>query len=156
MRALVNYEEAYGGRRGGRQTVNVLWMDSIRTKMPVASKGADNDRVFGKDEIEIVKDWTTVAEDGYLTLRLRTQFGNNQIPHKVNLLTGVNPDNPYEIELRHDAAGDVIGHMGDALIAFNLNGLPRPKHGNKVRLKLRWKSFHGERVTFIKLTFRKS
>ena len=156
VRALVNYEEAYGGRRGGRQTVNVLWMDSIRTKMPVASKGADNDLVFGKDEIEIVKDWTTVAEDGYLTLRLRTQFGNNQIPHKVNLLTGVNPDNPYEIELRHDAAGDVMGHMGDALIAFNLNGLPRPKHGNKVRLKLRWKSFHGERVTFIKLTFRKS
>lgn len=156
VRALVNYNEASGGRRGGQHTVEVLWMDSIRTKWPVPSKGAENDRVFGNDEIEIVKDWTTVAEDGYLTLRLRTQFGNPQIIHKVNLLTGVNPNDPYEMELRHDACGDVMGPMADALVAFNLNALPRPKQGNKVQLKLRWKSFHGERVTNIKLSFRKS
>ena len=62
--------------------------------------------------------------------------------HNINLLTGVNPDNPYEVELRHDANGDIGGSMGDALIAFNLDDLP-PKDGQTVKLKLNWKSFSG-------------
>ncbi len=50
-------------------------MDSIRTKMPVVSAGENNDEKFGNDPIEIVKDWVTIAEDGYLTLRIRTKWG---------------------------------------------------------------------------------
>lgn len=50
----------------------------------------------------------TLAEDGYLTLRFRTVWGGSQ-KHFVNLLLGQNPDNPYEVEFRHNAYGDTYG-----------------------------------------------
>lgn len=142
VRALVNYTE--NGHDGNVRSVYINWMDSIRTKMPVPSLGAENDARYGNDAIEIVRDWVTVAEDGYLTLRIRTRFGWAGNVHHINLLTGVNPDDPYELELRHDARGDIGGNLGDALIAFNLNDLPRTDSRN-VKLKLNWKSFSGQK-----------
>lgn len=145
VRALVNYTSEARPAHGGHRDVYINWIDSIRTKMPVLSLGEKNDSVYGHDAIEIVKDWVTIAEDGYLTLRIRTRWGRTGATHRMNLLTGINPDDPYELELRHDAMGDVCGNMGDALIAFNLNELAH--EGNSmVRLKLRWKSFSGEKT----------
>lgn len=144
VRALVNYTETETGNSRGTRSVHINWMDSIRTKTPVPDLGAENDAKYGNDAIEIVKDWVTIAEDGYLTLRLRTQWGMSGNKHYVNLLTGANPDDPYELELRHDARGDTGGIVGDALIAFNLNDLPR-KDGQDVKLKLSWKSFSGKK-----------
>ncbi|CEN49242.1 conserved hypothetical protein [Capnocytophaga canimorsus] len=54
--------------------MRINWIDSIRTKKPVPDLGAENDAKYGNDAIEVVKDWLTVAEDGYLTLRIRTQM----------------------------------------------------------------------------------
>lgn len=151
VRALVNYTNVAAA--GNSYSVYVNWIDSIRTKMPVPSLGMENDARYGDDAIEIVRDWVTVAEDGYLTLRIRTQWGWVGNTHYVNLLTGVNPDNPYEFELRHDANGDWGGNMGDALIAFNLNDLPREDR-QKVIVKLNWKSFSGKKSTDFELSFR--
>lgn len=143
VRALVNYTDDRNG--GNVRNVYINWMDSIRTKMTVPNLGAENNtRRYGNDAIEIVKDWVTIAEDGYLTLRIRTQWGGANSKHYINLLTEVNPDNPYELELRHDAKGDIGGNMGDALIAFNLNDLPG-KGKQNVKLKLNWKSFSGKK-----------
>ena len=100
-------------------------------------------QVYGSDPIEIVRDWVTIAEDGYLTLRVRTLWGGTGKKHNINLLTGTNPDNLYELELRHDALGDTRGTMGDALIAFNLNDLFRS--ANPTRMTLKWQSFSGEK-----------
>lgn len=151
VRALVNYTDE--GGRGDVRSVRINWMDSIRTKKPVPTLGADDDARYGKDAIEIVRDWGTVAEDGYLTLRLRTRWGHRNTPHYVYLVSGVNPDNPYEFELRHDAKGDTEGIMGDALIAFNLNGLPE-NEGQEIRLKLNWKSFSGKKSAEFDLKLR--
>ena len=96
------------------------------------------------DPIEIVKDWVNIAEDGYLTLRFRTRWGNNGVAHFVNLFTGVNPDDPYEVEFRHNAFGDVNGVWGDALVAFRLSDLPDTE-GKTVKLTLKYKSFSGEK-----------
>ena len=62
----------------------------------------------------------------------------------INLLTGTNPENPYELELRHNAQGDTNGKMGDALIAFNLNGLKTAGESD-IRIKLNWESFSGKK-----------
>ena len=43
--------------------------------------------------------------------------------------------------------------MGDALIAFNLNDLPR-KDGQNVKLKLNWKSFNGPKSAEFELYLR--
>lgn len=144
VRALVNYTVDKNNEIDGAQYVSVNWLDSIRTKYPDVSLGEADAVTFGKDPIEIVKDWVTVAEDGYLTLRVRTIWGVGNNPHHISLLTGVNPDNPFELELRHDAKGDVSGDWKDALIAFNLNLLPR-NNGEMEKIKLRWNSFSGEK-----------
>ncbi len=151
VRALVNYTEE--GHSGDARSIHINWIDSIRTKKPVPDLGIENDDRYGNDAIEIVKDWVTIAEDGYLTLRIRTQWGIANRKHYINLLTDVNPDNPYEVELRHDANGDIGGTMGDALIAFNLNDLP-VKDGQNVKLKLKWKSFSGPKSTEFDLYLR--
>lgn len=151
VRALVNYHPepfAYGTSN----SVRINWMDSIRTKMPVQSVGEDNDKRFGNDPIEIVRDWVTIAEDGFLTLRIRTRWGS-RTTHYINLLTGTNPDEPYTLELRHNACGDVKGEMGDALIAFNLNNLPHAD-GDSVKLKLAWTSFSGRKTAEFSLHLR--
>lgn len=145
VRALVNFTDG-GTASDGRREVYVNWIDSVRTKLPVADLGEENDSVYGNDPIEIVKDWVTVAEDGYLTLRIRTRWGASGKVHYLNLLSGSNADDPFEMELRHDADGDTIGQWGDALIAFNLNDLPRTD-GDNVKLKLSWMSFTGKKST---------
>lgn len=143
VRALVNYTEETQ-TNGDIRNVHINWIDSIRTKQPVPSAGNDNDMTYGNDPIEIVKDWVTVAEDGYLTLRIRTKWGSLHTTHYLNLLTGTNPENPYELVLRHDARGDIDGAIGDALIAFNLNDLPK-KGNENLKIKLIWTSFSGEK-----------
>ena len=147
VRALVNY--AYVRSEGNDYEkrsfkVNVNWIDSILTK-PAVPYPADGDvSEYGEDPIEIVRDWVNIAEDGYLTLRFRTRWGNNGVVHFVNLLTGVNPDDPYEVEFRHNAYGDVNGTPGDALVAFRLSDLP-DTNGKTVKLTLKYKSFSGEK-----------
>lgn len=146
VRALVNYQdvEEAGGKYS--KAVQVNWIDSILTKPIASDLGEENDAVYGTDPVEIVNDWVTIAEDGYLTLRFRTRWGNNGQPHYVNLLQTNNPDNQYEVEFRHNAYGDTEGMEGDALVAFKLDDLP-DTNGETVKLTLKWNSFSGEKST---------
>lgn len=152
VRALVNYTTEKGNKNS--RNVYVNWIDSIRTKQPVQSQGSIADaQKYGNDPIDIVRDWVTVAEDGYLTLRIRTAWGSANVKHNINLLTGTNPNNPYEVELRHDAKGDVGGKVGDALIAFNLNNMPH-EGKQKIRFTLKWKSYMGNKSLDFDLLLR--
>lgn len=126
--------------------VEVTWIDSIRTKAPVVTFGENNTEKYGDDAIEVIKDWVTVAEDGFLTLRVRTIWGNSSKKHELNLVQGVNPENPWEFEIRHNAYGDVIGTYGDALIAFDLNKLTSGEDISGKTITLRWKSFNGTKT----------
>ena len=112
--------------------------------------GKQNETVYGKDPVEIVKDWTTVVEDGYLTLRFRTYFGNGK-KHVVNLVKG---DNPYEVVLHHNASGDTKGLIRDGLVAFRLSDLPDTQ-GKTVNLTLKWQSFSGVKTVKFKYKSRK-
>ena len=151
VRALVNYtEDKLLSGKSDIRSVHINWIDSIRTKQPVAF--VEGDDSYGNDPNEIIPDWVTVAEDGYITMRIRTLWGSPSKVHVINLVTGVNPDDPNEIELRHNANGDVYGRYGDALVAFNLNGWPGFE--GRAKIKLRWKSFTGERVSEFELKMR--
>ena len=144
VRALVNYKEVDDASKEYDQAVHVNWIDSIRTKPMAPNLGDKNKEKYGDDAVEIVRDWVTIAEDGYLTLRFRTLWGYNRVVHYVNLIPANNPDNPYEVEFRHDANNDYPDRMGDGLVAFKLDKLPDTK-GQTVKLKLKWKSFNGEK-----------
>ena len=62
----------------GLKNVYVNWIDTIRTKEMAPDQGLKNDSVYGNDPLEIVDDWTTCVEDGFLTIRFRTLFGNDR------------------------------------------------------------------------------
>lgn len=154
VRALVNYTEAAESTENDNiRNVQVNWIDSIRTKLPVVITRDDNVTEYGEDPIEIVPDWVTIAEDGYLTLRIRTVWESPDTPHYVNLLSGTNPSDPYEFELRHNAQGNMNGKWGDALIAFNLNKLSIMDSSEK-KIRLKWKSFTGEKTAEFEIKMR--
>lgn len=145
VRALVNFSELNEDSKEYSKAVHINWIDSILTKKPVPfAEGLEIDKIYGTDPVEIVNDWVTIAEDSYLTLRFRTYWGYTHKPHFVNLISGVNPENPYELEFRHNAYGDVYGRTGDALVAFSLKDLP-DTNGETVKLKLTWMSFSGKK-----------
>ncbi len=155
VRALVNFEEVNESTQGYSKAVYLNWIDSILTKPTVQDLGSKNDSIYGKDPVEIINDWVTIVEDGYLTLRFRTLWGNPSTPHFVNLLVGQNPENPYEVEFRHNAHGDVSGVRGDGLVAFKLDNLP-DTNGETVKLTLKWKSFSGDKSADFNYCTRKS
>ena len=144
VRALVNCREVNEPAEGYSEAVYVNWIDSILTKQIAPDLGVENDSVYGTDPVDMIRDWVTIAEDGYLTLRFRTNWGDRNKAHFVNLLASQDPANPYEVEFRHNAYGDVYGVEGDGLVAFNLGSLPDTE-GKTVKLKLKWKSPVGDK-----------
>lgn len=156
VRALVNYNEVDKPHVGYSKAVYINWIDSILTKPFAPDLGAlKNDTVYGTDPVEIINDWVTIAEDGYLTLRFRTIYGNPAKAHYVNLLASTDPTKPYEVEFRHNAYGDTYGREADGLVAFDINSLPDTK-GKSVKLKLKWKSFSGDKSVEFDYTTRKA
>lgn len=150
LRALTNFKVQEGQSGHYSKTAYVNWVDTILTKNMAQSFGDKNKEKYGDDALEIVKDWTTVVEDGYITLRFRTYFGNN-IKHAINLVKG---DNPYEVVLYHNAFGDAKGYVSDGLVAFSLKDLPDTQ-GKTVDLTLKWQSFSGMKSVKFKYTTRK-
>ena len=150
VRALVNYFYLDGEAGVYNRNIFVNWIDSIRTKSTVVSIGnSESDaEAYGDDPIEIVNDWCTIAEDGYLTLRFRILSNYTGRTHYLNMVTNVDPYDPYTVELRHDATGDVSGKPADGLIAFNLGELP-DTNGKTVKLTLKWSGYEADKsVTF--------
>lgn len=144
VRALMNFTEVDKPKEGYDKAIHINWIDSILTKQIAPDLEAANDSIYGKDPVEIINDWVTIAEDGYLTLRFRTIWEDPNKAHFVNLLFGSDPANPYVVEFRHNAYGDTYGNNGDGLVAFNLDSLPDTE-GKTVKLKLKWKSFSGDK-----------
>lgn len=154
VRALVNYSEVNESGGAYSKAVHINWIDSILTKKMAVDLGAENDKTYGTDPVEILNDWVTIAEDGYLTLRFSTVWGGGKA-HFVNLLPSQDPTKPYEVEFRHNAYGDIYGTRGYGLVAFNLSELP-DTGDNTVKLKLKWKSFSGDKSAEFNYSTRKA
>lgn len=151
VRALANIKFTDQAAVNGVRSAFVNWIDTIRTKPMAANLGTDKNPVtYGNDPLEIVNDWTTIVEDGYLTLRFRTYYGNG----KTHILNLVKTDKPYEVVLYQNAQGDNYGNVKDGLIAFRLSDLPDTE-GKTVNLTLKWKSFSGDKSTTFKYCTRK-
>lgn len=144
VRALTNFKEVNEPHDGYTKAVHVNWLDTIRTKGMAENLNDGNDAAYGKDPIELVRDWVTIVEDGYFTMRFRTIWGDRKITHALNLIPVAVSDTRYEVELRHNAFGDTEGRVNDGLIAFRLDKLPNT-NGKTVKLKVKWKSFTGDK-----------
>ena len=99
-------------------------VDSILTKPVAPSLGIDDDKLtYGNDPVQVSNDWTTVAEDGYITIHFLTRWGYSGIKHRINLVSGVNPDDPFEFRLCHDKMGDNGIHLAFGMAAFNIKDI---------------------------------
>jgi len=155
VRALTCYTISKGYVGDYTYGVEVNWIDSILTKALVPNIGeTENLALYGADGVEIVNDWVTIAEDGYLTLRFRTIWGGKAM-HYVNMAYRTDVENQYTVSFYHNANGDTNGVIGDALVAFKLDGLPDTK-GETVDLILTWQSFSGPKSAKFKYTTRKA
>ena len=135
--------------------VYVTWIKLILTKQLAENMGSDeaNAEQYGQDPVEIVNDWVTLAEDGYMNLCFRTMWGG-MATHYVNMVYTPEPDNPYCVTFYHDAMGDAANYQNDALVAFRLSDLP-DTNGQTVDLKVKWNSFSGPKSTTFKYCTRK-
>lgn len=139
VRAFCNIDRQEGNK------VYVNWIDSVLTKQPVAHLGEEDANRYGNDPVEIVNSCQTVAEDGFLTIRFRTQWGGYGRKHEVNLVTGIDPEDPYKVVFHHNANGDYGSNVGDGYVAFDLSSLP-DTGDEPVKLTLVWRSFTGEKT----------
>ena len=135
--------------------IYVTWIKLILTKPLAQDMGSDqaNAEEYGQDPVEIVQDWVTLAEDGYMNLCFRTLWGG-LATHYVNMVYTPEPDNPYCVTFYHDAKGDAPINQNDALVAFRLTQLP-DTNGQTVDLKVKWNSFSGPKSTTFKYCTRK-
>lgn len=90
------------------------------------------------DGIALIMDsgFTTV-EDGYLTVHYFTWWGENPKHHDFYLSSGVNPENPYALELRQDSHEDGRDTWSEGLVCFDINGLPDTAGETKI-ISLNW------------------
>ena len=158
MRALVNVtisKESADVKDGGVFTSNdrkakVNAISKVLTKATVPTEGdtQKDDEKYGTAPLELINNWVTVVEDEYLTVCFYAVWGYEQNTHYINLVTGTNPEDPYELVLRHDANGDTIAGGGrevTSIAAFSLKDLP-DTNGETVKLKIKFNSFTGEKT----------
>lgn len=144
----LNYSRPYNGLQriicglavhpGGE--CGVLWMDFLEKGPTVAFSGQDLSSSGG---IDVLEDWMTSVEDGFLTLHYATWWGDGSIQHSLSLVTGANPENPYELWLIHSSNADAALERADALTYFDINDLP-PTGAEYVNLILKWKNGEGQ------------
>lgn len=153
--ASFTFDDDLGDNSTARiRNVKVNGIQGILTKKPVENLGIDNGMTYGDDAIEIVEDWMTLGEDGYLNLRFSIQRSNPAIAHELNLVTISAGSGDYVFELRHNANGDNSGTYYDGVVAFDLNQF-RPSDGSPINVTIRWKGYNREKEDIIKVTFRK-
>lgn len=126
VRAMVRFRYPYENELndttsmyGGMENIVLLSMDSIRTKAMAPNKGSENETVYGNDPLIIYNDWSTVCEDGYLTLHITTSY-DGMHTHVLNL---VKVDGENTLQLYHNGNGDKSWQYAEGWIAFRLTGL---------------------------------
>ena len=86
----------------------------------------------GGDPMEIVTDWITSLEDGFLTVHYSVRTSGS-VKHSFTLSPGTQAG---EYFLRHDANGDRGGELTEGIVCFPVSGLLPDTGGETVTLSL--------------------
>ena len=85
------------------------------------------------DPVDIVTDWMTSLEDGFLTLHYKIR-ASGKVAHSFEL----RPDAEGHFRLLHDAHGDTGGEVTEGLVCFPVAGLLPDTQGETVTLSLHY------------------
>ena len=129
-------------------TCSVEWAEPVEEGTVTSGSEPQWDGV--KDALDVIDDWMTTVEDGYLTVHYDTWWGSAGVQHSFRLLKGTDPSNPYSLVLLQDSHGDLMEEKFDGLVCFDINSLP-DTGGEYIPLSLKWKSLEGK---VLERTFR--
>ncbi|MBP5675621.1 MAG: hypothetical protein J6W94_01250 [Bacteroidales bacterium] len=121
-------------------TCTVQWAEPIEEG--TVTPGSEPQWSGVEDVLDVLDDWMTTVEDGYLTVHYDTLWGSSGVQHSFRLLTGTDPANPYSLALVQDSHGDAKDEKYDGLVCFDINSLP-DTGGEYIPLSLKWKSLEG-------------
>jgi len=105
---------------------DITGISKVLTKDAVASEGAAIDPVkYGNDPMDIVNNYATVVEDGYISIAFRSLWGVSGTTHTFNLVKNVDATDPYLFELRQNYNGDnpTGGLYLFGNVAFNISDI---------------------------------
>ncbi|MBO4670873.1 MAG: hypothetical protein J5640_03410 [Bacteroidales bacterium] len=137
-RAMTSVRQA-AQPENGRAPVTVQWLEPIDDGIFTTDTS-----VQGADGIDLnTKSWITTSDDGYLTLHYSTQWGRHPVHHDFYLVAGTVPSEPYTLELRHNANGDLQEEEGEGIINFDINTLPDTGESTRI-IHLKWINTRGE------------
>ena len=148
VRALVNYTVLGSEADESGYYVAINSVDEKLTKAIAEDRGLENDGFYGTDPVSIAKqpnsgkDYIWIGDD-YLNIYFEAYFGGME-KHFVNLVN-TNPENPYELEFRHNAYDDPKSYINIGFVAFDLRTLP-PTEDGTIDLVIKVKTFDGDKT----------
>ena len=99
----------------------------------VAEKPYDrNSKAGGDDPVDILTDWITSLEDGFLTLHYSIPTSGS-VKHDFSIHPGKSED---EWVLVHDAHGDTKGSLNEGIVCFDVSKWLPDTQGKTVKLSL--------------------
>lgn len=118
-RVVVRYEASTVGQDGGfftslafvRMIAKVEEGQILTEQTPAAS-----------DPVDIIEDWMSGMEDGYLTIHYRIRAGG-QVKHSFSLW--YDTADPHSVRIIHDACSDQGTDLTEGIICFPLDFLPQ-------------------------------
>ena len=118
----------------------VLWMDYLDQGTSV--KGPMTQDVTD-DGLDVIDDWMTTVEDGFLTVHYNASWGYSGVPHLL-FANAEDSEDPYSVRLIHSANGDEPLEEADAIVYFDLNEILPDTEGDYKTLTLNWKNSNAE------------
>ena len=94
------------------------------------------------DPVDILTDWMTSLEDGFLTLHYKIR-ASGKVAHSFEL----RPDAEGHFRLLHDAHGDTDGEVTEGLVCFPVAGLLPDTQGETVTLTLHYTDLNKQAST---------
>lgn len=153
VRAFLDYSELPYGSDLFSKLVRVEAVDTILTKNAVSSR--DKDFIsMSDDPLELIADWMTCCEDGYLTIHFAAQAQSSYIGKVFHVELGVSPSDPHELRLKHDLNGDTSIILSEGIAAFRLDEILGDSVSEGDTLTLKWLSFSGDKSAQIRYSGR--
>lgn len=140
-RVFVRYYEVENQTSSAYKEVNLLAISDMLTKDLAENKGTDNAKEYGSDALAIYDDWSTVAEDGYMTIHFCAFFGRGGITHSINLVDVSDAEHPNKFRLYHNAHNDISLNTTDGYAAFRI--FPRSECDKDATIELEWDDLSG-------------
>ena len=119
------------------EAVYVLWASTLEVGTVSSAKSA-----LEGDPMNIVLDWITTLEDGFLTIHYNV-YASGSVQHTFMLSRG---EKDGEFVLLHDAHGDTGSELTDGIICFPVASLLPDTEGETVTLSLDYLNLENTRT----------